>query len=286
MGVSTPHGSVTASYGSFGTANTGFELLYGGQKWGNYISVDGLNTGRFLDGPEITIFHDRGNEENVFDRVDFQLTTNDTLHLNFGYTRSWFQTPNSYDSQFGSAWFGTTLGNMLMAVDDNGIGPNGQPVGPADQRSQIQTFNVAPSWTRVLSSTMVLTAGGFARRDAYNYYPSADPFADLGPPSLQRESVGQYRTLLNAGLHASLSYVQGHHNVKGGVHYMQTFLTEDDKLGVVDPMLNAPCITANTNPATSPYIPFVPVQGFTSPGQCVGANQPNIASNPNAPASP
>src|SRR5204863_2281439 len=44
QGVSTPHGALTASYGSFGTVNGGFNLAYGGQNWGNFISVDGLNS--------------------------------------------------------------------------------------------------------------------------------------------------------------------------------------------------------------------------------------------------
>ena len=52
LGVTTPTGSVTPSYGSFGTANAGFDLAYGGDKWGNFISANGLNTGRFLDPPE------------------------------------------------------------------------------------------------------------------------------------------------------------------------------------------------------------------------------------------
>ena len=39
--------------------------------------------------------HDKGNEENLFDRVDYQLSSADSIHLNFGYSRSWFQTPNS-----------------------------------------------------------------------------------------------------------------------------------------------------------------------------------------------
>src|SRR5207245_8240719 len=39
QGVTTPHGAVTASYGSFGTSNVGFNLAYGGQKWGNFIAV-------------------------------------------------------------------------------------------------------------------------------------------------------------------------------------------------------------------------------------------------------
>ena len=33
------------------------------------------------------MFHDKGNEENLFDRVDYQLTTADSIHLNFGYSR-------------------------------------------------------------------------------------------------------------------------------------------------------------------------------------------------------
>ncbi len=73
QGMTTPHGDVTADYGTFGTANGGFNLGYGGQKWGNFISVSGLNTGRFLDPPEFTVMHDKGNEENAFDRFDYQI---------------------------------------------------------------------------------------------------------------------------------------------------------------------------------------------------------------------
>src|SRR5580704_4650815 len=96
LGVTTPHGSVTASYGAFGSSSAGADLAYGGQKWGNFIAVGGLNSGRFLDPPEFSVFHDKGNQENVFDRVDYQLSTADSIHLNLGYSRSWFQTPNSF----------------------------------------------------------------------------------------------------------------------------------------------------------------------------------------------
>src|ERR1700691_2279123 len=46
LGVTQPHGQLTSSYGSFGTANAGFDLAYGNNKWGNYISANGLNYGR------------------------------------------------------------------------------------------------------------------------------------------------------------------------------------------------------------------------------------------------
>jgi len=67
QGVTTPHGSVTGSYGSFGTSNAAFTLSYGGKNWGNFFAANGLNTGRFLDPPQFTVLHDKGNEENLFD---------------------------------------------------------------------------------------------------------------------------------------------------------------------------------------------------------------------------
>ena len=279
QGVTTPRGSVTASYGSFGTSNLAADVAYGGKNWGNFISASGLNTGRFLDPPEFVVIHDKGNEENLFDRVDYQLDTADSIRLDLGYSRSWFQTPNTLDGQNATAWNG--LYGILPAIENyGGVGPNGLVVGPTDQRSKIGTFNIAPSWTRLLNDHSVFTLGGWVRRDGYNYYGSNNPFADLGPPSLQRQAVGQDRSLLNTGLKSTLSYVKGIHNVKGGVSYEQTFLNEDDTVGIVDPAYNAPCITLD--PASGTY---VAVPGFTDPSQCVGANQPNTAANLNAPNS-
>jgi hypothetical protein len=102
QGMTPAHGSVRASYGTFGSARGGFDLGYGGKTWGNYIAANGLNSSRFLDAPEFTVMHDKGNEENVFDRVDYQPTTANSLQLNFNYTRSWFQNPNTYDQQLHS----------------------------------------------------------------------------------------------------------------------------------------------------------------------------------------
>src|SRR4029077_11632904 len=146
-----------------------------------------------LDPPEFVVMHDKGNEENLFERLELQICSADSIHLNLGFTRSWFQTPNSFDAQNATAWSGATVSN-------GGLGPNGVPVGPADQRSQIKTFNIAPSTNRLLGNTAVFTLGAFVRRDQFNYYPSANPFADLGPINLQRETVSQNRTLTNAGV--------------------------------------------------------------------------------------
>jgi len=260
QGLTTPHGSVTASYGSFGTSNAGFNLGYGGQKWGNFISANGLNSGRFLDPPEFTVMHAKGNEENLFDRVDYQVSSADSIHLNLGYTRSWFQTPNSFDAQNATAWKGLVDPNFT-----SGLGPNGLPVGPADQRAQIKTFNIAPSLTHLLNSNTVFTLGAFVRRDHFNYYPSANPFADLAP-NLQQETLSQDRTLTNAGLRSDVSYVRGIHNVKAGGTYQQTFLNENNRFGIVDPTFLSSltdgngnsCVDANGNPIASPCTTLAP----------------------------
>ena len=236
QGMTTPHGDVTASYGSFGSSYGAFNLGYGGKNWGNYISANALNTGRFLDPPEFSVMHDKGNEENFFDRVDFQPRDKDSIHLNLGFTRSWFQTPNSYDQQLQTCTILSPTGDC-NANGTTQINPvTGVPLGPTDQRSQIRTFNIAPSFTHVLSTNAVFTLGAFVRHDQYNYYPSNNFFSDLGP--LQDETVAQLRFLTNAGVRGSWSYVKGIHNIKVGATYEQTFLTENDSFGIVNPGLN------------------------------------------------
>jgi hypothetical protein len=228
QGVTDPTGSVTLSYGSFGTSNAAIDLAYGGTNWGNFIAIDGLQSGRFLDGPEFSVFHDKGNEENIFDRVDLQFSQTDSLHMDAQYTHSWFQTPNDYEN--------------IGVID-----PNGNNVGNTDQRSKIGTINFSPTYTHVINREAVANLGFYVRRDAYNYYPSNNPFADYALDQ-QQETVSQFRTLTNTGVHGDISYVKGVNNTKLGGSYTQTFLRENDNIGIVDPALNPACVDASGNP--------------------------------------
>ena len=247
LGQTQPTGSVTTSYGSFGSANVGGNLAIGGSKWGNFISLNGLNTGRFLDPPEFQVMHSKGNEENSFDRFDFQPSGADSVHLNFGYTRSWFQEPNSFDAQ-----------------------ASGQ-----DQRAQVQSLNVAPSWTHLFSATTLLTVGAFVRRDVFNYYPSANPLADIS------DTTSQHRILTNAGIHADVSYVKGAHNVKIGGTFQHTLLTENFTAGLTDPTINDPCLAPGTNPDGSDGP--AGETNVTSPSGCAAVSLiPNNGTDPNA----
>jgi hypothetical protein len=165
------------------------------------------------------------------------------VHVNVGYTRSWFQTPNSFDA---------------AALNQ-------------DQRAQIQTYNVAPAWTHTFGTTTLLSLGGFVRHDGFDYFPSANPFAD------QPQTLAQKRKLTNAGFRADLSYVKGMHNVKGGFLFQNTRLTEKFSLGLTDATVNDPCIDASGAPVGDTTI--------NDPAACGAAGFfPNDASNPLATA--
>jgi hypothetical protein len=264
LGQNVPHGEVNTSFGSFGSVNGGFNVAYGRNSWGNFLSANGLNTQRFLDGPEFVTMHDHGNQQNFFDRFDLKPTQYDTISVNFQFTRSWFQTPNSFDMQNATAWNG-------LVVDNNGIAPNGQVVGSTDQVSKIRTFDIAPSWTHIINPNTVLTVGAWARQDQFNYYPSADPFADF-VPDLQTTTIGQNRRLTDLGGQASLSYVHGIHNIKVGIQWYDDILTESDSFGIVDPTFNPVCLNADGSPNTNPLL--------MNPANCTGLATPNPGYDP------
>src|ERR1700729_3368780 len=140
QGLTKPVGNITTSYGTFGTTTGSVDLGYGGDKWGNFFELDGLNTGRFLDPPEFSVFHDKGNEQNLFDRIDRQLSPADSVHFNLNYSRSWFQTPNAYDN----------LNVSSVVSGGSGANPVFGNVGNTDQRSKIGTFNISPSYTHTI----------------------------------------------------------------------------------------------------------------------------------------
>jgi hypothetical protein len=249
MGITKPTGTLSTSYGTFGSATGSASLSYGGKSWGNFIEGDGVNTGRFLDPPEFAVFHDKGNEENFFDRIDYSATQKDSVHLNLNYSRSWFQTPNAFQ-------------NLNVQNVAPGTGGSASPVfenvGNADQRSKIGTFDIYPSYTRVISDHSVFNLGLWDRKDLYNYFPSANPLTDVGPATLQTSSISQIRTLNNVAAHADYSYVKGISTLKIGAQYGQTFLRESDSLGIVDNTYNSPCTDEYGNP----------LPGYSSQSDC------------------
>lgn len=215
LGAGQVFGNIDANYGSFGTAGGSFGLGYGTSTFGNFIAVDGLRSGRFLDTPEFQPFHDIGNNQTLFDRLDFQPSGKDTLHLNLFLARNNLQIPNNLDQQ-----------------------ASGQA-----QSQRVLTWSIAPGYQHTVSAHTLVTINPYVRKDQFNYYPSSDLFSDL--PTTQ----SQQRQLLNWGVKADVSTTTGHHNLKYGVDLKQTRLLENFQFGVTDPTFNPICVDANGNAA-------------------------------------
>lgn len=220
LGSPKAFGSVTAGYGSFGTSNGTVSFGMGSSKLGNFLSVDGVNGGRFLDSPEFFPIHDRGNVENLFDRFDYQLNASNTFHLDWWLSRSWFQIPDDFDQL-----------------------NTGQ-----DQRQELKTFNFAPGYTHLFNTYTLLTANAYVRQDRIGYFPSADRFFD------EPATLSQGRRLTNAGTKVDLSYVKGIHNAKAGVNFYHTLLSENFQTGLTDPLFNAVCATGSGAPVVAPGV--------------------------------
>jgi hypothetical protein len=210
-------GELSSDYGSFGTSGHGLTLAAGSNHWGNFLAVNGSASGRFLDTPEIRPFHDHGNSGGAFDRIDWQPNEKDSVHLNLGADRSWFQTPNSYDTAAA-----------------------GQ-----DQRSQIRNLNAALGWSHVFTPELMGMVVGFYRHDEAQYFPSANPPADA------TATLTQNRTLTNRGFRMGVIYAKGIHTAKAGGSYWHTPLHERFDIGLTDPLFNAVCMDAEKNPVAA-----------------------------------
>ena len=79
LGVTKAFGSINSDWGSFGTWGGSASLGFGGPKFGNFVVVNGIRSGHFLDTPEVLPIHDRGNNESIFDRFDWQPTGRDVV---------------------------------------------------------------------------------------------------------------------------------------------------------------------------------------------------------------
>jgi hypothetical protein len=210
-----PTGSFLAGYGSFTSPTGEFNIGGGTPTFGDFLSVSGMRTDRFLDPPEFEALHGQGNSQSLFNRLDVHPSAADSLHLNIQYGRSSFDVPNTFD----------------------------QNAAGQAQHQKITSVNIAPGYTRVLTPNFLLAANGYFRQDKVEYSPSPDPFAD------ESGTVSQHRELRNIGGKVDLSYSKGMHNVKFGALFSSTKLTEHFTLGLTDPTLNSPCLDADGNPS-------------------------------------
>jgi hypothetical protein len=218
LGRSKPFGSFAAQYGSFGTVSEEAGMGWGTSTFGNYLVVNTSRSGRFLDTPEFQPIHAIGNNETLFDHIDYEPRSKDIFHMNLSFARNWFQIPNSYDQL------------------------------SQDQRQKVISYNIAPSYQHIFDTHMLLSINAFFRQDQVRYYPSNNLFND------SPATIAQARRLMNFGLKTDISYVRGIHSLKAGLQIMRTRLKESFNLGITDPMFNAVCVDADGNPLALPGV--------------------------------
>ena len=215
LGAGRVFGNVDATYGSFGTAGGSIGIGFGNAKVGNFLAADGTRSGRFLDTPEFSAFHDKGNNQSLFDRFDYEPDGNNAYHLNLFAARNWIQIPNAYDQL------------------------------AQDQRQRVLTWSAAPGYQHTFNSHTLLTINPYIRKDQFSYYASRDLFADS--PSTQNQA----RQLLNWGVKADLAVSKGRHDIKVGMDLKQTRLREIFGFGVTDSTFNPVCLDQDGNAAGS-----------------------------------
>jgi outer membrane cobalamin receptor len=218
LGAAKAFGNLESNWGSFGTWGGSGSLGFGTPTFGEFIVLNGITSGHFLDTPEFLPIHDRGNNESIFDRIDWQPSGKDAFHLNLFAARNWFQVPNSLDQ-------------LLQ-----------------DQRQRTLTWSVAPAYQHTFNAYTLWTFNPYVRRDEANYYPSRDEFSDT--PA----TASQTRFLTNYGVKTDISYVHGRHNLKIGTQLQQTRLLETFRFGITDPTYNPVCLDANGGPLLLPGV--------------------------------
>lgn len=213
LGSNRVFGNLDATYGSFGTAGGSIGIGIGNAKVGNFLAIDGIRSGRFLDTPEFVTIHDKGNNESFFDRLDFQPTRIDAIHLDLFTARNWIQIPNSFDQL------------------------------SQDQRQRVVTWSVAPGYQHTFGSQTLWTVNPFVRQDQFSYYGSHDVLLDQ--PSTQNQS----RRLLNYGVKSDVGVSSKRQEIKFGADIKQTRLSERFGFGITDPSFNPVCVDTNGNAA-------------------------------------
>jgi len=236
LGATKPYGSLESTWGSFGTWTGTATLGFGGARYGNFITLNGTRSGRFLDTPELFPLHDIGTNGSIFDRVDWQPGPQDIFHLDLFVARNWFQVPNSFDQL------------------------------AQDQRQRVMSWSIAPGYQHTFNAHTLLTVNPFARRDQLNYYPSRDPFNDTPV------TAAQNRFLTNYGIKADLAFTHGNHDIKVGTQIQQTRLEENFQFGITDPAYNPVCLDGEGNPLLLPDVTDPAACGTINPSYVANPN--------------
>ena len=207
---------------------------------GNFLSLSGLRTDRFLDPPEFEALHERGQQPVVL-------------------------RPRRLPSERRRRHVAPERPRRPIVVRRaQHLRPGGRRPGPASEDHDLQRR--ARLYARAQLEALLLAANVFVRRDTVDYTPSADPFADQ-PGTV----VAEPRADGTSAPKSTSSYVQrrpqrevrrrGQRDEARPKHF---------SLGLTDPTVNSPCLDGDGAPSDDAH-------SLRSDAQCAAAG---LTANP------
>ncbi|HYJ47928.1 MAG TPA: TonB-dependent receptor, partial [Pyrinomonadaceae bacterium] len=190
-GLETPtQGGIYFSGGSFSTGEVGADFSTHTKRFGFLTNLSASTSQRYLDPPTLENFHNFGRTGKAFFRLDYQFSSNDTVHGTFTFGGSNFQVPNRVD----------------------------QEAAGQDQRQRLRDNSQNITYQHIFSPSAVGQISVFNRMGTARL---------LSNPQSTPVSAFQDRRLQNYGTIASLSLTRGSHNLKFGGQVTITPVRED-----------------------------------------------------------
>jgi len=182
---------LVASFGNF--YQTDDQINFGGHtnRFAYYASANGNRTDLGLETPTSAVIHDRANGYGGFTSLMFNLDSQDQLRFITSLRRDHYQIPYAPDDPVSSS---------LRDVND-----------------EADAF-VAFSWVRTFGTGVVLTVSPFYHFNSANYESNPHDFPNA---TTDRRSSGY------EGGQATLSYIKGRNNGRGGLY---AFAQQNDEL--------------------------------------------------------
>ncbi len=217
LGTGGPHGDVHAGGAQFKTYDAGASVGGGSSTFGYFGSVDASKSDRFLDPVNFDNFHNHGDTERAFLRLDST-------------------TPQGSDSFRLSGLIGRTNRDVTNTFTEEAAN--------TDNTVETNDWNANAGWQHVFGSSAVLDTTLFARNNRFTY---------RGSPNDPSVITNSKRSLDNYGVQPTLSIQAGAVNeLKFGAVFKSYPIQERFSFGITDPNLNDP--NSDTyNPNLAPY---------------------------------
>jgi hypothetical protein len=196
-------GNTQTIAGQFDTLGQITQFAGGADRWGYFASFNVLKSNRFLDQVSLDNFHNGGNSERSFGRLDYQLSPVDQVRWSYMLGRSSFE-----------------LANLRS-----------QHAAGQDQRQMLRDASTSIAWLRTLTprSTFDVTA---------SYRTSIAQL--FGSPGDTPVTAEQARHLSTATFAARWTAETGRHSWRTGADYQFFPVSENFSFAVTDPQFNDP----------------------------------------------